>query len=175
MPSDRHLVLIGVMGSGKTKVGHRVAVELERELVDTDALIESEAGRSVAEIFAEEGQDAFRSIERRVVQQALAATEPAVISTGGGAVLDAESRQLMTDRGVVVWLDPPVHSIAHRLGVDPTRPLLAGAPIAERLTEIRAERADLYESTAQVTVTVDADVETVVAAVLDALHRLEAA
>ena len=175
MSTHRHLVLIGIMGSGKTATGEHLAERLGRPFVDTDAVIESQAGASIRQLFTRQGEEAFREIERRVVGDTLRAGDPAVVATGGGAVLDAGSRSLMAERGVVVWLDPPISRIAARLGDDGSRPLLDGQPMAERLTRIRADRAALYESVAHTRVAIDADVIVVADAVAAALETLEAA
>ncbi|MFA9565519.1 MAG: shikimate kinase, partial [Acidimicrobiales bacterium] len=95
MATDRHLVLIGIMGSGKTAIGEHLAQRLGRVFVDTDAVIERESDLTVAQLFAQRGESTFREIEGRVVGGALRQEEPAVIATGGGAVLDPGSRALM--------------------------------------------------------------------------------
>jgi shikimate kinase len=137
--APRHLVLVGLMGAGKTTVGAGCATRLDRPFVDTDDLVEVLAGRTVAELFAA-GEQAFRDVERRAVADATASPTPLVIACGGGAVLDAENRAALRARGFVVWLraDPAV--LAERVrddGVD--RPLLADAPLPTlvRLAETR--------------------------------------
>jgi shikimate kinase/3-dehydroquinate synthase len=175
MPTERHLVLVGVMGSGKTETGRRLATQLGREFVDTDALIEAEMGMTVADLFRRRGEAAFRETERRVVADALGATGPAVIATGGGAVLDSESRAAMHEQGIVVWLDPPLPRIAARLEDDGSRPLLSGRPIADELARLREERLPCYEAVAHTRVAIDADVDTVADAVASAIETLEAA
>jgi shikimate kinase len=126
-------------------------------------------------LFREQGEPAFREIERRVVADALGAEERAVIATGGGVVLDAGSRKLMSERGTVVWLDPPIPRIVDRLDDDGSRPLLNGRPAAERLVQLRDERAHLYETVAHTRVAIDAPVEVVADAVASAIETLEAA
>ncbi len=175
MPTDRHLVLVGVMGSGKTATGRRLAERLDRTFVDTDALIEFEAGTTVADLFRREGEPAFRQAERRLVADALRSETASVIATGGGAVLDAGSRAAMRERGTVVWLDPPIARIVARLDDDGSRPLLSGQPMAERLTRLRDERFACYEAAAHTRVAIDADVDDVADAVAAAIETLEAA
>lgn len=175
MMTDRHLVLIGIMGSGKTATGEHLAERWGRTLVDTDAVIETETDLTVAQLFAQRGETTFRKIERRVVGDALRRREPTVVATGGGAVLDPGSRALMADRGIVVWLDPPIPRVVARLEGDRSRPLLDGEPIAQRLAQIRADRAPLYEEVAHTCVAIDAEVHEVADAVAAAIETLEAA
>ncbi len=175
MPSERHLVLVGMMGSGKTATGRRLAARLGRAFVDTDALVEAATGATVAEFFGREGEPAFRRAERRAIADALAAEPGAVIATGGGAVLDAESREVMRERATVVWLDPPVPTIVTRLEDDGSRPLLRGREIVDELTRLHEERRPWYEAVAHTRVAIDADVDAVADAVASALETLEAA
>ena len=139
------LVLTGFMGTGKTRVGRRVAERLGRPFVDTDAVIEKTAGRSVREIFATEGEASFRARERRALEE-VCAVEDAVISIGGGALLAAENRVLLERTGLLVCLIASAEAIAER--VAPTvadRPLLAGATsLPERIRELLAARAPVY-------------------------------
>jgi shikimate kinase len=139
-----HIVLVGLSGSGKSTVGVLLARRLGRPFVDTDALIEAEAGESIPRIFAGRGEPAFREIERRAVERAVAGP-PAVIATGGGAPVDADNRAALWTGNLVVWLDAPVEELARRLGEQGSgRPLLAaGGPLA-RLRELRAAREAIY-------------------------------
>ena len=175
MPSDRHLVLVGVMGAGKTSTGRRLAERLDRPFVDTDAVVEAAAGMTIADVFRQRGEPAFRELERRAVVDALLARDRAVIATGGGAVLDAESRDAMREQGTVIWLDPPIARIVARLDDDGARPLLDGRPIGERLAQLRDERAPWYEAVATTRVAIDADEAAVVDAVAAAFATVEAA
>jgi len=138
-----HVVLVGLPGAGKTRAGALAARALGRALADVDALVEAAAGRSVAELFAAEGEAGFRARERAALLEALAAA-PAVIATGGGAVCDAENVAAMRAGAVVIHLDAPVAVLAARLARDGVpRPLLAG-DAAARLAALAAERAPLY-------------------------------
>lgn len=166
----RHLILVGLMGTGKTAVGEACAGRLGRPFVDTDALVEGEAGATVAELFATEGETSFREREKRAVVDACAAPEPAVIACGGGAVLDPGNRRAMKDAGTVVWLTAPVEVLAARVGPGDGRPLLAGgAPATEVLARLADLRRPAFEAVADVVVdTAGADVDGVAAAVLEA-------
>jgi shikimate kinase len=153
--SLRHLVLVGLMGAGKTSVGERCAAGLDRPFVDTDELVEATAGRTVSEVFAAEGEVGFRARERTAVADACASPEPLVIACGGGAVLDAENRAVMRDRGVVVWLRASPERLAERVGAGDGRPLLDGRPPAETLERLAVLRAAAYDEAAHVAIDTD--------------------
>jgi shikimate kinase len=148
-----HVILAGFMGTGKTSVGRRVARTLGRTFVDTDALVESSAGRSVAEVFASEGEARFREMEREAVERACAMPD-AVVAVGGGALGDPESRRRLVAAGPVICLRAEPEDILCRVGDASSRPLLAGIPgesaeaaRSRRLARIRAlleERAATY-------------------------------
>jgi shikimate kinase len=158
------IVLVGFMGTGKTEVGRRLARRLGRPFVDVDRMVESRAGKSVAEIFADDGEARFRELEREAVREAVQLPD-AVVATGGGAMLDAESRRLLLAAGWVVRLDARPETIIARLGTGGERPLLAGLDPGAKLARIRtllAERSVAY-GTAPHAVDTDAlDVEDVV-------------
>jgi shikimate kinase/3-dehydroquinate synthase len=163
----RHLVLVGLMGAGKTTIGRRCAELLGRPLVDTDDLVAKASGLSVPEIFAREGEPGFRAREREAVAVACGGP-PAVIACGGGAVLDPVSRARLRADGVVVWLDAPAEVLAARIGDGSARPLLAGgAPPAEVLACLARERRGAYEAAAHLRVDAATDPDAVAAAVLE--------
>lgn len=156
------LWLIGMMGSGKTAVGEQVANVRGMSFLDVDRLVERGVGRSVMDIFRQDGERAFRRMESaeigRVARES-SRTGGRVIATGGGAVLDARSVEDMRGTGAVVWLDAPSQSLAERVGRE--RPLLAGGDIADRLDTILEERRPLYEQAAHFRVDADRPVESV--------------
>ena len=151
-PRERHLVLIGLMGAGKTTVGERCAELLGRGFLDTDQLVEANTRMGVAEIFDAHGEQQFRVLEHDAVADAGASPDPLVIACGGGAVLDPDNRRILRSTGVVVWLRASPAVLGDRVG-DGTRPLLAGAapPVVtlERLAEVRAPA---YEAAAHLSV-----------------------
>jgi shikimate kinase len=168
-----HLVLVGLMGAGKTTVGSECAVRLSRPFVDTDDLVVARTGMPVAEFFANYGEAAFREIERDVVADVCASPEPLVVACGGGTVVDPDSRRRLRAAGIVVWLRAPVGVLAERVGITPqsTRPLLAGDPVVV-LGRLEAAREAAYEASAHLTVdTTDRDVDEVALAVLEAYER----
>jgi shikimate kinase len=159
MDDARHLVLVGMMGVGKSSVGRRVALRLGRQFLDTDKLVEEEAGSTVAEIFAAEGEPAFRALEAAAVRQALESDPYAVIAFGGGAVLDPITRGLARQLALVVWLQAPARELARRVSASmrrsggTARPLLtAGRSPEQVLDEIARQREDAYRASAHILV-----------------------
>ena len=149
----RHLVLVGMMGSGKTTVGKKVARLLDRPFVDADAALEQRTGRTVAEWFAE-GEPAFRQAESDLLADLLTAAEPTVIAAGGGVVVTEDNRKRLSDPGVtVVLLDAEPSFLASRAKAKPHRPLLAEDPLTV-LTRLHAERDGWYREVADVVVAV---------------------
>jgi shikimate kinase len=142
-----HLVLIGMMGAGKSTVGRRLARRLHRPFLDSDELIKAETGRTVAEIFRADGEPAFRRIESRVVTEMLDDPVPAVIAAAGGSVLDPTSRARMRDRGIVVWLQVGPATLSRRVRGSTHRPLLDVDPEGT-LARLAGERESLYRETA---------------------------
>jgi shikimate kinase len=149
-----HLVLVGLMGAGKTTVGLRCAKRLGRPFVDTDDLVQTAAGMTVADLFALSGEGRFRALEREAVADACASPTPAVIACGGGAVLHADNRRQLKSCGFVVWLDAPPEVLADRAGRGverAERPLLADGPM-NTLERLAAVRAGAYEAVADAVV-----------------------
>ena len=136
---DRPVVLVGLMGAGKSTVGRRLAKRLGLPFVDSDDEIEDAAGLSAAELFERYGDADFRDGERRLVARLIDGTVR-VIATGGGAYVDPRTRELLNERAITVWLDAPVDILAERTGRRDTRPLLRNSDRAgtlERLSELR--------------------------------------
>jgi shikimate kinase len=167
-PSGRHLVLVGLMGAGKTTVGQRCAELLQRPLVDTDELVVASAGVPFDDIWSAEGEQGFRARERVAVADASASPTLLVISCGGGAVLDAENRRQLRAHGVVVWLTASSSELASRLFGDDSRPLLAGGDKTATLQRLASLREPAYEAAAHAQVATDARTpDDVAAAVLE--------
>ena len=142
-----HLWLIGMMGSGKTTVGRLVATGAGIDFYDVDLLVVERRGISIPDIWAREGEDAFRAVETAVIEQ-LAAGDPAVISTGGGAVLHDGNRRAMRRSGTVVWLQASAAVLADRVAGGLGRPLLADGGGEGRLAELIEERHSVYQAAA---------------------------
>jgi shikimate kinase len=171
-PTGPVLVLVGPPSSGKTTVGTTVAARLGLGFRDTDADVEALAGRSVADLFVEEGEEHFRALEEQAVAGALA-THDGVLALGGGAVLSPATRELLVGHGraggTVAWLDVDLTSAVHRVGLARDRPVLGLNPRA-MLRSLLAARAPLYAEVATVTVpTGGREPEDVVADVLAAV------
>ena len=143
----RHIVLVGMMGAGKTTVGSRLARTLDRPFVDSDLLVESRAARSVREIFETDGEAAYRALETEALAGALASEEPAVIAAAGGSILDPDNRRRMRDFGTVVFLEAKPSDLVGRVGGNDHRPLLRDDP-AGVLEEMDRVRRHFYEETA---------------------------
>ncbi|MBA2238842.1 MAG: shikimate kinase [Lysobacter sp.] len=142
-----NLILIGPMGAGKSCIGRRLAERCGLRLTDADREIEQRTGASVATIFACEGEAGFRARERAILRELLAG-EGLVLATGGGAVLDADNRQLLRTRGFVVHLHVSPQQQLERLARDTTRPLLAREDRDAVLEELALAREPLYAETA---------------------------
>ncbi len=152
-----HLLLIGMMGSGKSTVAAILAGRLGADLLDTDAEVVAVTGRSVPEVFVEGGEGEFRSLESAVVRRLASLERRTIVSVAGGAVLDPCNREVLRGAGSVVFLRARPDTLAARLGGTGDRPLLAGAPEGRlaRLAAIDAARRPLYEDLADVVVDVD--------------------
>ncbi len=179
MMSDRHLVLVGLMGSGKSTVGRRCAERLGRTFVDVDDRVEATAGRSVAEIFAADGEAGFRALERTALAEACGSADLLVIACGGGAMLDEGNRDRARAHGCVVWLTAEPATLADRVGAGAARarrPLLAGSDAPEAtLGRLAEERAGVYAAAAHAVVATDGrTVDEVATSVLEELSRCAA-
>ena len=151
-----HLLLVGMMGSGKSTCGRLLAEHLGRPYLDSDDEVERACGRSVAEIFASHGELAFRAEEAAALERAVATSSPAVIGVAGGAVLDEANRRLLRASGTVVWLRAEPDALAARLGDGRGRPLLRapGETVVSVLRRLDEQRRPLYRDLADVTLDV---------------------
>ncbi len=164
--TGKHLVLIGLMGAGKTSVGNECASRLRRPFVDTDDLVTSSARLSVANIFATKGELGFRALERVVVADVCASPEPLVVACGGGTVVDPDNRRALRRAGLVVWLRAPVATLLDRVGDGSDRPLLRDDPEGA-LLRLGRLREMTYEAASHASVETDGlDVAAVADAVL---------
>ncbi len=139
----RPIVLIGLMGVGKSTIGRRLAQRLHVGFVDADHEIEQAAGMSIPEMFERYGESVFRDGERRVIAR-LVEGKPKVIATGGGAFMNASTRALVLERCTTVWIDADVDLLAERVGRRDNRPLLKGRDARVALAELAAVRNPVY-------------------------------
>ena len=166
---DRPIVLVGMMGAGKTTIGRRLADALALPFHDADAEIEAAAGMSVSELFEKHGEESFRQGEAKVIARLLSGA-PIVLATGGGAPTNAETRKLVADCAMSIWLRADVDTLVKRATRRPTRPLLSKGDPHATIARLLAERTPYYESA---TLTVDSQPGAhgkTVAAILAALH-----
>ncbi len=151
---DDHVLLVGMMGSGKTTIGRLLADRLRRVFSDSDEEICRRTGMGVPAIFAERGEAAFRAEERAVLAGAIAAGVPSVIAVAGGAVLDPDSRRRIRRAGVVIWLRAAPSVLAARVGAGAGRPLLEH-DAAGTMQRLECRRRPIYRSLADATIDVD--------------------
>jgi shikimate kinase len=166
----RTIALVGLMGVGKTSLGKRLAAVLGLPFRDADDEIERAAGRSVSEIFAERGESEFRAGERRVIARLLD-DPPHVLATGGGAFAQPETRALLKERAITIWLRADIAVLARRVARKDTRPLLSGKDPVAVLTALAETR---YPAYAEADLVIDTDANSQAATVemvLSALRR----
>jgi shikimate kinase len=167
---DRPVVLVGLMGVGKSTVGRRLARRLGLSFVDTDDEIEGAAGYPAAEVFERYGEVDFRDGERRLVAR-LVEGDVRVIATGGGAYVDPRTRELLNERAITVWLDAPVDILAERTSRRDTRAQLRNGNAKLVLERLAAERRPSYEEAHIHVKSGDGAHKDVVDAIVDALER----
>lgn len=167
---QRTIVLVGLMGVGKSSVGRRLATALDLPFRDADNEVEAAAGRTIPEIFAEMGEGAFRDGERRVIARLLD-EPPHVLATGGGAFANTETRALIKDKAIAVWLKADLELLARRVGRKEGRPLLKGRDPMAVLREHAETRYPAYGEAHLTVETGDTAHGVAVEAVIQALNR----
>ncbi|MDP2182446.1 MAG: shikimate kinase [Actinomycetota bacterium] len=168
-----HVFLVGFMGAGKSTVGHLLAKDLGHPFIDLDETIEQDEGRSVTQIFAEDGETGFRSLETRALR-ALGDAPPSVVACGGGVILVDENRALLACEGRVVYLVVTPGEALARIGGTESRPLLAGAGGVVAATSLLTARESLYRASADIAVdTTGKEPSTVASEVLALLKGVE--
>jgi shikimate kinase len=147
---NRSIVFVGLMGAGKTVIGRRVATMLDLPFIDSDHEIETVSRMTIPDLFQRYGEPEFRALEQRVIQRVLEGG-PQVLSTGGGAFMNAQTREAVAAHGISVWLKADIDTLMERVGRKPTRPLLQNADPRSVMERLMAERYPVY-ATADVTV-----------------------
>ncbi|KPF71182.1 shikimate kinase [Bosea sp. AAP35] len=168
---SRAIVLVGMMGSGKSSVGRRLATRLGLPFVDADTEIETAAGMTISEIFAQRGETEFRNGERRVIGRILTTRTPLVLATGGGAFMNAETRARIADLGISIWLKAEPEVLMRRVRKRSNRPLLQTADPEGTLRAMLAEREPVYALSDLTLVSRDEPHDVVVSAAITALER----
>lgn len=166
----RPIVLVGLMGAGKTTVGKRLAKRLGWRFVDADEEIEKAAGMSISDYFANYGEPAFREGERKVISRLLEESQPIVLATGGGAYMDAETRATIQEKAVGVWLKADLDLLVARTSRRNTRPLLKQGNPREILAKLMDERYPIYAEADIAVETADIPHDQVVDRIIDALR-----
>ena len=167
---SRSIVLIGLMGAGKTAVGRRVATRLGLKFVDADTEIERAAGKSISEIFADHGEAYFRNGERRVIARLLG-DGPQVLATGGGAYMDESTRELISEVAISVWLKADLQVLMERVVRRDHRPLLKTENPQAVMQRLMDERYPVYASADITVISRDVPHEVIVAEIVDALQK----
>ncbi len=167
---ERSLILTGFMGSGKSSVGKILAERLDCRFIDLDAEIVAVAGCSINDIFARDGEQAFRTLESSQLEQVLSAKGGHVVATGGGAVISGLNRTLMRKHGVVINLEVTFEQVMARLKGCSDRPLLAGDDAEKRAKALMSEREQFY---ADADIRIDTDGKSVEDVALEILCRLK--
>jgi shikimate kinase len=167
---ERSIVMVGMPGCGKSALGKRLAPRLNLPFVDVDEEIEKAAGKTVREIFADHGEASFRDGERKVIARLLA-SGPQVLATGGGALMNEETRATIRRCGVSVWVKADAQLLVRRVTKRNTRPLFEGRDPEAVVKELMAARHPLYESADIVVESRDVPHDTMVEEIIDALAR----
>lgn len=151
-----NVVLIGFMGCGKSSVAVKLSYRMKRQMTDTDKWIEKKEGRTIKEIFDQDGEEAFRNMETECLKQLKETAKNQIISVGGGTPVREENRALLKQIGKVVYLRAKVETLCERLKNDTRRPVLAGeGELSERIGKLLEERKEAYEAAADLIVDVD--------------------
>lgn len=167
---SKTVALVGLMGAGKSSVGRRLAQRLALPFVDADLEIEAAAGASIEEIFERHGEAAFRDGERRVIARLLAGP-PQVLAAGGGAFMDEETRRLMREQAITLWLRAGIEVLLARVARRNNRPLLKNRNPREVLERLMAERHPFYAEADIIIDSLDGPPEATLEATLQALAR----
>lgn len=173
LQASRSVVLVGMMGAGKSTVGRRLAKRLGMDFVDADDAIEEAAGLSISDIFARYGEAHFREGERRVIKRLLGG-HAKVIATGGGAFTNAETRAAILAQATAVWLDADIETLVDRVARRSHRPLLKGGNAAEVLRDLADKRNPFYAEAPIRVVSQPAPHAATVDAIIAALRKMDA-
>jgi len=167
----RSVVFVGLMGAGKTAIGRKVATALGIPFLDSDHEIETASRMSIPELFERYGETEFRALEQRVITRILE-NGPQVLSTGGGAYMNAQTRQAIAAHGIAVWLKADLDVLMERVSKKQNRPLLKNPDPRAVMQKLMAERYPVYAEADVTVLTRDERKEVIAAEVIEALNRM---
>lgn len=171
---NKNIVLIGFMGSGKTTVGLRLSYHMRKVIEDTDKLIEKRENKLISDIFAEDGEEYFRTLETLLLEELVKTAHNQIISVGGGTPVKEKNRTLLKKMGTVIYLRIRPENVYERIKDDNTRPLLQGENPLKKITELMNSRKEAYESTADIIVDVDGlDMEDILSKIVASLEKVK--
>lgn len=165
------IILIGLMGAGKTTVGQALATELKVKFFDADQVIIEQESKSIAEIFAQDGESYFREVETKTILSLIEEYNNAVISVGGGAFVNEKTRSIIQQYATSVFLDADIEELKRRVGKGEGRPLLEGVDVGKKLASLKAVRDPIYKQADFTVMTQNEGVEDTVSRVLKALYK----
>jgi len=167
----RSIVFVGLMGAGKTAIGRKVAGQLGLPFIDSDHEIESVSRMTIPELFERYGENEFRALEQRVIHRLLTENGPQVLSTGGGAFMNAQTREAVAEHGVSIWLKADLDLLMERVSKKQNRPLLKNDNPRAVLQRLMEERYPVYAAADATVITRDERKEVIAAEVVEALAR----
>lgn len=166
----RSIVLVGMMGAGKSAVARALAQRMHLPFMDSDTEIERRAGKTIRALFEDDGEPVFRQLEKEVLRDLLHA-KPMIIATGGGAVMQAETRRLLKDLAIGVWLKADIQTLYERVKKDKNRPLLKEKNAKKVLAELLDKRKDFYAQSPIHIENGQGTLEEVVEAIIEAVRK----
>ena len=173
MHDEKNIILIGPMGAGKTTIGRQLAKRLSKDFYDSDYEIEKHTGADIALIFEIEGEEGFRKRESQVLEE-LVSNKNIVLSTGGGAILDAENRKLLSNNGIIIYLQSTAEKLYKRIANDKCRPLLQTGDRLNKIKSILDEREPIYLSLAdEVIETQEQSIKQIIQKIVDFIRQDE--
>jgi shikimate kinase len=173
MKSKKIIAIIGLMGVGKTTIGAKLAEKSKKYFIDCDCEIEDHERKTIAEIFAQDGEAHFREVEKNIIRDIILRDEEAVLSLGGGAFIDADTRKILKEKAITIWLHARIDTILHRVGNKTTRPLLNHKDKRTVLQELAEKRYPIYSEADLKFDTSDENHEVLINKIIKAINTLK--
>jgi shikimate kinase len=173
MKNKKIIAIVGLMGVGKTTIGAKLAEKTKYYFIDCDCEIEDRERKTIKEIFAQNGEKYFRQVEKKVIREIVERDENIVLSLGGGAFIDSDTRQILKEKSYTIWLFAKIDTILHRIGNKTTRPLLNQKYKREILEELAAKRYPIYAEADFKFDTSDENHEVLIAKILKSINLLK--